>query len=314
MSSNTFSVKFFKKTILPHKLLFAFCLFCFALIPFYYYCKFKTLKWLHDTNFLVHAGSVYTTVQDFKLVLKIDHVEVINKNPKASVKKITAESIVVIPSLFSFMKLFSSYAFGFKLKGLKINEHGQLYGELVNGKGEIIYSSGVYHLNNLIIEPFKFELTPEYSTLEKGKLRKAATHYKVHLVKLNGYYISNNKEFFLDLNIPKPTELKENNRNYSIQAQGGGAFSREKLKEEYRLPLKGNIKFNIDGFSCFLSHLHEAQLISGIADNVGAALGYPITKQKLNSKELQEIMTNSVSLNLKLDYNTAYIGVLKIYP
>ena len=114
--------------------------------------------------------------------------------------------------------------------------------------------------------------------------------------------------------MPHPPEFKKNKNIYTLKASGSGVFIRKKLKESARLPLEGNIKFNIDGFSNFLEDLHEAHLISTIADNIGAALGYPITKQKLTSKKTQEIMTNAVSLNLKLSPEAAYIGILKIYP
>ncbi|HEV2523764.1 MAG TPA: hypothetical protein VGU44_01360 [Gammaproteobacteria bacterium] len=302
------------KKILSHKILSFLFAFCLTLVPFYYYCKYQTLKWMQETNFIVHAKSVYPTFHRFQPGLKLVDFEVKNKNPKASIKKITGKSMIIKPSLFSFMKLFSSYAFGVELNAVKINEQGELYGEIVKGSGEVAYSFGIYYLNNLIIEPFKFELTPKYSTLENNKLRKHSTRYEIHLVKLSGHYAYKSREFSLDLNVPRPISFEKNRKNYTIKAIGNGVFIREKLKESIRLPLKGNVKFNIEGFSNFLEDLHEAQLISSIANNIGAVLGYPITKQKLTSKKLEEIMTNAVSLNLRLSPKAAHIGVLRIYP
>src|SRR5689334_17074237 len=130
-----FKIKSVKKTILTHKLLSSICILCLILIIFYYYCKYRTVKWLHETNFLVQATSVYPTFQGFKPSLKIAKLEIKNKNSNASVSKITAENIIIRPSMFSFVKLFSSYAFSFELNMVKINEHGKVYGEIVKGNG-----------------------------------------------------------------------------------------------------------------------------------------------------------------------------------
>jgi len=302
-----------KKHIL-YKILFCVGFFCMALVPFYYYCKYQTVEWLKQTGFDVQAEYVYPTFEGFRPGLKISKLEVKSKHPEASLKKISANSIIVRPSLFSFMKLFSSYTFDFELQDTKINIHGQLYAEIVKGTGEVVYRSGVYYLNHFMAEPLKFELTPEYSTLEKGKLRKASTSYSIHLIHLKGSYSKGNKRFNLYLHVPKPINLTSKKEDYTLEAIGEGMFIRKKLKEEMRLPIVGNVKFNIVRFSNFLSHLREAQLISTIENNIGAVLGYPITKQKLSSNELEEIMTNAVSLNLKMSPEAAYIGLLKIYP
>ncbi|HXH54577.1 MAG TPA: hypothetical protein VNK03_02400 [Gammaproteobacteria bacterium] len=314
MSAKKFNLKFLQKMVLSHKTLSFILVLCLMLVPFYYYCKYQTLKWLDETNFVVHAKAVYPIMYRLQPAVKIIDLEVKNKNPKASVKKITAKSMIISPSLFSFMKLFSSYAIDVELNALKINQHGELYGEIVNGQGSVSYNDGIYYLNNLVVEPFKFELTPEHSTLVNNRLREAPTRYEIHLVKLNGNYAYKSRKFNVELNVPHLSLLKKNKHPYTLKANGNGVFIRKKLKESTRLPLEGNIKFNIDGFSNFLEDLHEAQFISAIADNIGAVLGYPITKQKLTSKETQEIMTNAVSLNLKLSPTAAYIGVLKIYP
>jgi hypothetical protein len=314
MASIKLNLKALKTTVLSHKTLSFILVLCVLIFSFYYYCKYQTLKWLHESNFEVHATAVYPTFYHFKPGLKIIDLEVKNKNIQASVKKITAKSMIISPTLFSFIKLFSNYAFNIELSGLKINEHGELYGEIVKGQGEVSYNAGVYYLNNFLIEPFRFELTPEYSTLVNNKLRDTSTRYEIHVVKLNGKYANKTREFSLKLNAHQLTDFKKNKKKYTIKSHGNGVFIREKLKENARLPIKGNIKFNIDGFSNFLEDLHEARLISAIETNIGAVLGYPITKQKLTSKKIQEIMTNAVSLNLKLSPEAAYIGIFKVYP
>lgn len=299
---------------LSYKIPFGLLLLCVLLLFFYYYCKSQTLIWLDHTGFDVQAEQVYPIFENFRPGIKIVSLTIKSKHSAASLKKISASSLVIKPSLFSFMKLFASYAFDFELNNARVNEQGNLYVEIVRGTGEVAYGEGIYHLNNLMIAPLRFELTPVYSTLEDGKLRKGSTSYSIHLVRFNGAYNKNTTAFKLHLNIPRPINLKSKTEDYTVEARGEGIFIRKSLKEKQHLPIEGNVKFNIERFSNFLDHLRQAQLISSLENNIGSVLGYPISKQKLSSKELEEIMTNAVSLNLKILPEAAYVGVLKIYP
>jgi hypothetical protein len=286
---------------------------CILLVPFYYYCKYKTVTWLHETNYHVEADSVYPVLEkNLRFSLKITKPIIRNKNPKSSVNKISADSLIIRPTLFSFAKLFSSYAFDFELKGLKINEPKELYAEITDSNGEVNYRSGIYHLKNVIVKPLKFKLTAEETTK-----KHASTHplsFSIHTAHLNGSYAKETREFDIEINVPKSTTNKDKNENYVLNAKGHGVFLRFKLKEDKLLPINGNVKFNIDNFSNFLTHLKEAEFISGVADIVGSIIGYPVTKEKLTSSKIEEIMRNSVSLNLRLRPEGAHLGVIKIYP
>jgi hypothetical protein len=57
------------------------------------------------------------------------------------------------------------------------------------------------------------------------------------------------------------------------------------------LPLRGLIKVTINNFSHFLAQLHQAQIISFLADNLGSLVGYPVSKEDIQLGKKKSLPT-----------------------
>jgi len=298
-----------------------------VILSTFFYCKNWLNKWLLAHELEVHISSLKPTLtQNNGIALGIKDIEVKNLNSHSTLKKAVIKKLTISPFFKTSLKsLFQNYGFLFEIEALNFNDKHQMYVAIEKASGQISHKNNMYHFQNISIEPLHFGLIPQYSTLlENGNEQEKIVHLLIHKINIDGYYSSNSGTINLCLNIPNQQidHAEKMKKYYSLDAKGSiflKKLNQEKNRKEPAMTHQsfspnGNIEFKIDHFSNLLEDLNQARVISTLAKNLGSVIGYPVTKKKLSDKEIEEIMTNAVTLKLTLTPEAAYIGSLKVYP
>ncbi len=290
--------------------------FFLFLLSSYSYGKYKIKKWSNEQKIEIKVQYCLPILKNFiQPTLLIKGLTIRNVNKTANFSKISAHSIRITPKFFKFVKtFFQSYTLAVEVNGLKINDFPSNYATIESLSGLIHYRKGVYTFENLLIRPLQFRLTPEYSTLDKGKLREQTHTLTISEINIAADYLTKTRKLNLHLYAPNARVSPAEPNNYTLKAKGNLAITLQRDVNNSNLPAQGDVTFTIENFSNLLDHLHEILIISTLADNLGSILGYPAPKKGLTDNEIKEIMTNSATVLLKLKEQEAYVGPFKIYP
>lgn len=260
--------------------------------------------------------SIRWHTQKPQLIFK--NVTIKNKIPPDSFQQLFVEKVILEFKPFSMLKEhFSIYEIFATCKGIKLEEKSKSYAEVKQFNFLLIGNYPLYKIKEIKMEMINIALTPEYTTISDNPDNQSTFAY-LFLYRILGEveYHPLQQLLKLDLHIPQAINQMPKNTTYDVHANGYLYFLDMPFPlspKKTPLPLKGLIKITINNFSHFLGHLYQARIISGLVDNLGSIVGYPVSKEDIQVGR-KEIFTNAVTLNLNVSPSAIDVNGFKVYP
>lgn len=292
------TLKIFFKTSFPFKVFTGLFVTGLFLGGAYFYIKASLVEWCQEQKLEVSVKGMHLHWHHVGIPgVSFEEVNVKNNDPKASTRHIKAKNLSIQPYFFAlFQNYLTGYKFILNIENLKIDLKSQdsIEGDKVTS--DIRYKGGIYEIDNFKVEPLRVRLGPASTTrMDNGEINKQGAHLIIYQIIGEAQYLLEKNLLHLYLQVPRASQQMPEGKTYSIQAKGGLTFV--KSHQEQDPGARGKIKFTIDGFSNFLRHLYQAQIISGLVKDLGSIIGYPMSREDLFSHQ-KEIFTNAISLDL----------------
>ncbi len=282
------------------------------------YLKNSIQKWSEAQQIKVsaHRWKVGWGTHGPKIIFK--KVEVRNQLPLDSFQKLFIEKVTLELLLGALIKnYFRTYDIVNNLEEIRIEEKSGSYTEIKKGSFVLVGNYPIYKIREVKAETIDIALTEEYATpLNNPDNKGVFSHLPIYYVTADMEYHAYQQTLILDIHIPPATNQMPEAATYSVHAYGKLHildYPFPVSPKKVPLPLRGLIKVTVNNFSHFLTHLHQAQIISLITDNLGSIVGYPVPKEDIQLEQ-KEILTNAVILDLEVKPEAVDIGGFKIYP
>jgi hypothetical protein len=282
------------------------------------YIKHSVEKFTQQHELEIDIDSIHFNWRIWKLPsITLNKIDIKNKGIDPTFTHIKAKDILIEPNYSEFIKSYCrDYIFLLKITNLKVL--------LINGSNleadsissNLAYRNNMYHINNLNIHPFRIKLDSKHSSCKKNdKEETCEGRLIISAINGKGQYNSLARELEIYLNAPPASTRGPEGTAYSLQAKGKikflGLMPYQYAKNPEDPGVRGKITYTIDNFSTMLHQLHQAKLISTLAENLGTIIGYPIPRVDPFTQQT-EIFTNAVSLDMTFERDGTYIGPMKL--
>jgi len=292
--------------------------FVFLLIGGYYYIYSSIHHWLEEHNLRVRVDKISPRFKGLQMPdISLKNIFIENLDAASNFHKLALEradlEFLSVPRLTPL-----TLEIRYKLKGVKVNNHSEIYLDVQEGRGEFKALKDHYILPSLSLNLVQFGVEVAEKKTAKGVFKPHIGHLSLNKVNLEGDYSKSTHALNFKLEVPLSKDLPKS-QSYSLQALGKFKMRPELFEAYLRphstiLPMEGKATFTINHFSNFLTQLHQIKAISTLEDNLGSILGFPIPKLDFITDRIKEFMTNAVTLDLKVSPKGAYIGPLQVYP
>lgn len=282
------------------------------------YVKSSLQKWSDEQQIEMHAEGWNIGWRTKNPALIFKNITVKNHVPWESFQKLYIEEMALEFKPFTMLKnYFRAYEIFTRCKGVKLEQKSKNYAQIKQCNFLFVGDVPLYKIREINAEMIDIALTQEYTTIPDNPDNRAVfAHLFLYSIVGDMQYHASQHTLKLDLYIPRATNQMPDTAAYDVHAEGPLHFLDIPFPlppKKTPIPIKGLIKITINNFSHFLSHLYQARVISGLVDNLGSIVGYPVSKEDIQWGK-KEIFTNAVTLNLTVQPDSVAIGGFKIYP